>query len=258
MIELFSDIFTFRENVLTRADSRVKLIAAMFAISLALLSDKPYFAACLFVISAASAAPLRLPWKSVAARFMMPFGAVCVLCALQMFMTAGTPVWSLPVLHFSLVATREGISNAIHIGARVMGAMSVVVLLGITTPAHEIFRALLWMKAPVAWVEIGMLMYRYVFVLLDSTVDMATAQMLRLGYSDTRKAMRSAGVLSGAVILRSIDQAAKTNDAMMLRGYSGKLPVGRLSPFARRDAVIAASICAALFALFAFFKWGAA
>lgn len=257
MIELFSDIFTFRKNFLTRADSRVKLIVAMFAISLALLSDRPYFAACLFAFSVVAAIPLRLPWKSVGIRFVMPCSVVLVLCALQIFMTAGTPVWRLPILHFTLNATREGVFNAVHIGARVMGAMSVVVLLGITTPAHEIFRALLWMKAPVAWVEIGMLMYRYVFVLLDSTVDMATAQMLRLGYCDTKKAMRSAGVLSGAVILRSIDQAAKTNDAMMLRGYSGKLPVGQLSPLSRRDAAVVFSICAALFALFAFFKWGA-
>ncbi len=255
MFELFSDIFTNRDNALTETDARIKLIVALFAILLAILSESPEFPAVLFLVSVSIMLALRLPWKHMFARFLVPFGIVALLSVLQLFMTDGTAIFSIQVSHFVLTATREGFLNAVHIGARVLGAVGILVLLGVTTPAHDVFRALLWMRAPRAWVEVAMLMYRYVFVLLETTIDMATAQKLRLGYSGTTRSLKSAGALAGAVFLRSIDQSVKTSEAMSLRGYRGQLPVGRMAPFAFTHALITSAACAALFSLFAVFNW---
>jgi hypothetical protein len=38
------------------------------------------------------------------------------------------------------------------------------------------------------------------------------------------------GVLAGTVIARASDQAMRTYEAMMLRGYQGKMPLAPLSP----------------------------
>lgn len=183
-------------------------------------------------------AALRFPVAVIAPRIMFPFGIVAALFLLKVFMTPGESVWTLSAAGLSISATREGFQQGALLGAKVAGGMSAALLLGLVAPAHEIFRALRWMGAPKVWVEIAMLMYRYVFVLLDAASDMATAQKLRLGYSDTRRAVRSAGVLSGAVLLRSIDQAERTNEAMMLRCYNGAIPVGKLPPLKRRDYVL--------------------
>jgi cobalt/nickel transport system permease protein len=255
MIELFSDIFTIRENALTEADARSKLVVAVFAILLVLLSGNPVFPAILFITSVSIMFALKLPLKNMLARFLVPLGVVAVLIALQLFMTDGTPIFTLRTLHFEITASREGLLNAAQIGTRVLGAVSMVILLGVTTPAHDVFRALLWMRAPRAWVEIAMLMYRYIFVLLETAMDMATAQKLRLGYRGTARSLQSAGTLVGAVILRSIDQSVKTSEAMFLRGYDGELPVGRMCPFAFKHAVITSGVCGMLFCLFGIAEW---
>ena len=255
MIDLFSDIFTNQENALTKTDGRIKLMTTLFAVLLAILSENSVFPFALFLVSIVIVIVFKLPWKLVFARFLVPFGIVAILGVLQLFMTDGSAMFTLQLPGLVLTATREGFFNAIHIGARVLGAVGMVVVLGVTTPAHDVFRALLWMRVPRVWVETAMLMYRYVFVLLDAAMDMSTAQRLRLGYHGMFRSLKSAGTLTGAVILRSIDQSVKTSEAMSLRGYRGELPVGRLAPFVSTHVWIVLVVCGALFSLFAACNW---
>jgi cobalt/nickel transport system permease protein len=120
-----------------------------------------------------------------------------------------------------------------------MGSLSVVFLFSIVTPAHRIFQALRWFRISRNWLEIAILMYRYIFVLMERTADLAAAQRLRLGYTARGRAMRSFTALAGATIVHSIEQAMRTHDAMRLRGYRGAMPFGPLPLLARRDRLIA-------------------
>jgi cobalt/nickel transport system permease protein len=67
------------------------------------------------------------------------------------------------------------------------------------------------------------------------------AQKARLGHATYRGRLQSLGGLAGIVMLRSIDQAQRTHEAMVARGYQGSLPVPNLPPLARRDGLIAAA-----------------
>ena len=230
MFELFSDIFTYRENRLTSVDPRVQLLVALTAIVLVLFSNRP--ALPLLVAGAALGTMLALgfPRRIVAARLAIPVGMVSVVFALRLFTTSGATLYTLEVAGVVLHATREGLRLGGLTAARVLAATSVLVLLGMVAPAHALFRALLWFGVPRSLVELGLLMYRFIFVLLDIAADMATAQTLRLGYRGAARSLRSAGSLAGAVLLKSLDQAARTSEAMVLRGYAGALPVGALRP----------------------------
>lgn len=255
MPEIFSDIFTYRENALPRTDPRTRLIVALWAILLVVCSQGPWYPLAVFLFSMALISLLRVPVRLVAARLLVPMGIVLVIVLLKLFMTPGDPLFQVPFGQVSLTASREGLRSGLILGTRVSGAVSMIILLGVTTPAHEVFRALFWMKAPREWVEVAMLMYRYIFVLVETAANMATAQRLRLGYSGARESLRSLGVLSGSVVLRSAEQAVKTSEAMMLRGYQGSLPVSALPPFTRADVLATLSLCAFFAALFGVFEW---
>jgi energy-coupling factor transporter transmembrane protein EcfT len=58
---------------------------------------------------------------------------------------------------------------------------------------------------------------------------------VRLGYSSLRKAWTSAGIVGGTVIVRSMDQAVRTHEAMMVRGYTGEIPFEKVPALARRE-----------------------
>ena len=148
---------------------------------------------------------------------------VLALVVVQTFSVNGTGFFSVSFFGLHLVATHEGLAHGILLGSRVLGAVSVMILLGSVTPAHKIFHTLRWFKVPDTWVEIALLIYRYTFTLADQTTDVAEAQKLRLGYSGLRRSLSSIGVLAGTVITRSMDQAMRTYDAMTLRGYNGAM-----------------------------------
>jgi cobalt/nickel transport system permease protein len=178
---------------------------------------------------------LRMPARLTLARLIAPVGIVAVLVVLQSF-TLGTTVIRTVNLGPSQGAIKlEGLLHGLLMGSRVLGAVSTMLLLSSVTPAHSIFQALRWFRVSKSWVEIAMLMYRYTFVLLDHTADVAAAQRLRLGYSGARRALSSMGVLAGSVIVQSFDQASNTHQAMALRGYTGAMPYGPMPGMRKKD-----------------------
>jgi len=222
--DIFSDLFARQDNILSRVDPRTKIIVAMGTLFLA--------------FCVAGTVAIGLPKRFVALRLVAPLGIAAVLLVLQSIMTGVTPLWMVMVFGVKITVTREGLHTGLLLASRVLGGVSVMLLLSSVTPAHRIFRAMRALGAPAGWVEIAMLMYRYIFVLLDLTADVTAAQKVRLGYAGMRRGLSSAGLLSGTVILRSMDQAVRTNEAMRVRGYNGDIPLGPMASLAWRDGWI--------------------
>ena len=256
MFDLFSDIFTYRDNALTRIDPRVKLLIALAALIAVVTSARPVLPLAVFVLCLGTIAALRIPAKLVALRLAAPFSTVAILVVIPTFVTGPPPLFSLTLGGWTLTAKAEGLRQGLLLGARVLGALSIVLLLGIATPAHRIFQALRGFRISKEWVEIAILMYRYIFVLMDRAGDLAAAQRLRLGYTAPRRALASFTALAGATVVHSFEQAGRTHDAMRLRGYRGTMPFGPLPALGRRDRGLLALLLTVIAAAYGFFAWG--
>jgi cobalt/nickel transport system permease protein len=198
-----------------------------------LLSERVLLPSVAAVAATGTMLALRIPLSLILLRLCAPLGIVLALVVLRTFLTPGAPLLVLTPFGWTITATQEGLIRGILLGSRVLGAVSVVLLLGAVTPAHKIFAALRWFKAPEGWVEIAFLVYRYVFVLLEQVSEVQAAQRARLGHSSIRRSLSSLGILAGTVMARSIDQAFRTHEAMTLRGYQSRYPFGplaRMSP----------------------------
>jgi cobalt/nickel transport system permease protein len=258
MFDLFSDIFTYQDNALTRIDPRVKLLIALAALIAVVTSARPFLPLAVFVLCLGTIAALRIPARLVALRLAAPLSTVAVLVVIQTFVTGTTPFWSLSLSGWTITAKIEGLRQGLFVGARVLGALSIVLLLGITTPAHRLFQALRGFRISKDWVEIAILMYRYIFVLMDRAGDLAAAQRLRLGYTARGRAMASFAALAGATIIHSFEQAGRTHDAMRLRGYRGTMPFGLFPALGRRNLRLIALSVIAIAAVYGFCEWGVA
>ncbi|MAF32660.1 MAG: cobalt ECF transporter T component CbiQ [Desulfobacterales bacterium] len=223
---LFSDYFARRDNVLQRLDVRLKMGVAIALFAAILCSTRPVLPVSAWLLSIATMIALRIPRKIIFHRFLPSLGIVIVIMVLQALLIGKTPVFSVSLGDWVLTATREGIAQGTLTGSRVLGAVGTLLLLSSVTPAHEIFHTLHWCHMPKVWVEIAMLVYRYIFVLLDEATDMAAAQRVRLGYSSFRNSMSSTSGLIGAVIVRSMEQSFRTHEAMIARGYAGEYRFG--------------------------------
>ena len=87
---------------------------------------------------------------------------------------------------------------------------------------------------PVLFVELMTLVYRFIFVLLETTQAMRTAQEARLGYSSVGRWLRSVGMLASNLYLRANTRATNLFTALSARGYTGDLKCCRPSRCGRR------------------------
>ena len=235
MFELFSDIFACRDNVLTRVDPRVKLFAALALILSVVFSTKVFLPLAVAAISVMAMLMLSIPIKLIMFRLGGPLGIVLVIVVLQSFLTQGEPIFQIGFSGYHMAVTGQGLWKGLLLGSKVIGAVSMVLLLSFVTPAYKIFHSLRWFRIPEAWVEMALLVYRYTFALLDHATDIAAAQKVRLGYSTFRRSLASMGTLAGAVVARSLDQALRTYEAMVLRGYQGGLSLSPLPEMSRKN-----------------------
>jgi len=236
--QLFSDFFSRRDNWARRLDVRVKLGITFALFGVVLGSTRPYLPVLLWCLAWLGLRLLRIPLRIVVARFLPPLCVALVLLVVQALMTGQTPFCTVNVGSWKMVAKEEGLALGLLQSSRILGAVGVLLLLSAVTPAHELFLGLRWCRFPKVWVEIALLMYRYLFVCLEEAAELLDAQRIRLGYGRPRTAIISAGNLVGAVMGRSLEQSARTHEAMIARGYTGVYPFGHLQAVRRRDLLI--------------------
>lgn len=257
MMRRVNDIFGERHSsgntALGRLDVRVKLFTALSLILAVVLSHSLTLPLAVFVACLAVVVLGRIPPRRFLLGLAVPLGLAMLVCLLRIAIScfhlpadARHDFWISPVF-------RAILGESALIMSRVAGAMGVVLLLGMFSPAYRIFAALRWAKLPRSWVEIAMLMYRYIFAVSEQAISVHSAQKIRLGYTGFGRTVASAGQLAGIVALRSIDQADKTHEAMVARGYHGSLQITPLPPLKRIEAfaIVACPTVVALIYAFA-------
>lgn len=137
------------------------------------------------------------------------------------------PVGSMSIsLHwFYLYITRETLIKALQLFLRAMGAVSVLYLLALSTPASELAAVLRSMHMPKLLTELMHMIYRFIFILMDVQQDMKTAAVSRLGDTDFKTSCTTFGQIGGNLLILSLKKANTYYDAMVSRGYEGDFPI---------------------------------
>ena len=225
--------------MLPGCDVRARLIVAVAAIVATVMSTCIAFGLLALGCTLAGLAAMRMPPKIIAMRLLGPLAIAALVLLMQTLMTGVTPIATFDLGYCRLTATREGFWAGALIASRVLGSFGIAMILCQGVPAAEILAALRWARVPRTWIEIAVLMYRYIHVFLEQAACVRSAQRVRLGYSSLRRSFQSLGSLAGMVVLRSLDQAEKSHEAMTARGYQGHLPLPVMPRLPSRQAAFA-------------------
>ena len=247
--------FSFRGSAtgggpLAGCDMRVRLIVAVTAIVAVVMSTNIVFGLIAMACSLLGLAAVRTPPRVLLRRLVGPLLLAALVLLMQTFLTGATPMTPIDLGFCRLTATREGFWAGALIASRVLGSFGIVMVLCHGAAAAEILAALRWARVPRTWIEIALLMYRYLYVFLEQAACVASAQRVRLGYSNLRRSFQSLGSLAGMVILRSLDPAEKSHEAMTARGYQGHLPLPAMPRLPWRQAAVACSAAVAIVAAY--------
>lgn len=155
-----------------------------------------------------------------------PAGFVLVsVIIIAFFSGEGPKLFSFDISGLTLGVSMSGLNLALLVFARTLGGMSCLFFLSLTTPMIELFSVLKATKLPDSFLEISMMMYRYIFVFLDVAMGVKYAQSVRLGYRDFRTSFRSMVMLGTNLFIRSWEQGEKIFVSMNSRCYDGKLMI---------------------------------
>lgn len=234
--EVFNDLFAQRENILTKIDARVKIIFVLLSLVVVITSGKFYCGLFIFCLLVSVLLFLRIPVKIIAFRLASPLFIGMILLGISICTKGTTVLFKWQLFSGQLIGYQEGLVSGTLIISKILGAVSLVIFLSMTTPIDKLLKAACWLRFPRTFVEIALLSYRYIFVLLNDAITVWNAQTIRLGYMSFKIGLQSMGKLAGAVLIRAYDQSVAIYQSMLLRGYNEEsCPNVSFAAFKRTD-----------------------
>jgi cobalt/nickel transport system permease protein len=131
-------------------------------------------------------------------------------------------------LHFDHGAPHLGLSwttlhSAAYTGLRSFACVLALLGLALTTPLPDILALLRRMGVSSEINDIALMMFRFIWLILDCAERGTQSQANRLGYSTYPRAMRSLGMLGASLLPRALGRAQRLECGLSARGYDGEL-----------------------------------
>jgi cobalt/nickel transport system permease protein len=239
-------------SIVSRLDPRWKVADLLIAAAVvATLHTLPATAVAL-AASLALALLARLPSRWFLERLGMAalFLALFTL-PLPWLLTGDGAVWTFGPLRLS----RHGVEVALLLAAKAIALITLFLTAQATAPLEATLKAAHALRIPGLLVQLGLLTYRYVFVLADELRRLRIALRVR-GYRNrvSRHSYRTAGHIAGTLLVRGSERAERVGQAMRCRGFDGQFR--SLNAFTTRPVDVAAFLLiAASAAALALWDW---
>lgn len=135
-------------------------------------------------------------------------------------------VWSVRLDHgLHLAYSPDSFRTAWQSVLRAWAASAVVMLFAFTVPIPQLMALLRRVRTPEVLLDLMHLTYRNLFLLDRSRAAILLSQRNRLGYRDSRTALRSSAQAAATLFIRALIQSARLEHGLAARGYNGNLTV---------------------------------
>lgn len=208
-------------------DPRVRLLAAGILLALTISSRGSSFPWQVAGICIPVALISGMQPRLLLLRLLHPLFIALVILVLKTFLGSGAASELFALGGYSVFGRPDGFREGALICSRILGAVSVAVLLSQVMSFTETMAALAWLRVPRGLVEVALFAWRSLFMLYDDAGIVYTAQKNRLGYCGFRRGLRSFGAMAGMLVIRAFDSSQTMTVAMTQRGYDGSLPLLR-------------------------------
>jgi len=227
------DRYEQRHSLVHLLDPRVKVVVTvLFIVANVLLPDGAWLAFLAswgLVLLVGMLARLPAVYAFKRAFIVLPFtlAAVTVL-----FTLPGEPLLSWQIGSRTLAISDTGLIRFASIVIRSWLSVQMAILLTATTQFPDLMHALTHLRVPAILVSIIAFMYRYLFVLADEAMRLLRAREARSarlgltrgpGGGSLGWRAKVAGHMVGQLLLRSLDRSDRVYNAMLARGYDGRL-----------------------------------
>jgi cobalt/nickel transport system permease protein len=225
---LADDSARSQAGILQRVDPRVKVVGMLaMIVSVAVSRNLPAIAS-VFLIAASLGMASRISLIDFARWVWTPVLLFTGCIALPaIFVTPGTLLYG-PI-------TQQGVRTASFLLLRAETCVSLSTLLVLSTRWAHILKALRILRLPVVFVVILGMTYRYLFLILETALDMFESRKSRtVGVLEGSDKRRLATATVGVLLSKSYHLSSDVHLAMQSRGFRGE--VYMLDDFEMRGA----------------------
>lgn len=129
----------------------------------------------------------------------------------------------LPVGQIYIYITGRSIARMIHVMVNAFAAVSALYMMTLSTPVGDVITVLRRAHVPQLITELMYMIYRFIFILLDTQCRIYDAAESRLGYCDFRTSCHTFGLSLGSLLVLSLQKSRHYFNAMESRCYDGVL-----------------------------------
>jgi cobalt/nickel transport system permease protein len=233
MQSLIGTEFDAHASFVQRLDPRAKIVAVFsFSVVVAVANR---FEVLMLALAVGLCIMLlaRVPIKQLMLRLLPVNGFIVFLWIFLPFTLTGEPLFSIG----PLVGSHEGVLYATRITIKSNAIMVVLIALVASTSILTLGHAMHELKVPTKMVHLFFFTYRYVHVIYREYLRLINAMKVRGFRPRTNMhTYRTFAYLVGMLLVRSCDRAQRVHNAMLCRGFKGKLY--SLSEFSLKGADI--------------------
>jgi len=236
---LTTSTYVDKKGILQQLDPRTKVLGGLSLIILASWSHSTEILIFLYIGCLLLGLLSKIPLKKILHQwYILPFFSLFLALPLIFsFVTRGHEIvtFSYPFV-FSI--TSEGVALAVRFLIRIATTVTIVQLVLLTTRWDFILKALGSIGIPHGFLFVLALTYRYIYVFISSALDMILAKKSRTVGKEKVSSLRSwIGALSGSLFMKSIVMSRDVHEAMISRGFTGKVKTLKTFSFQIADWV---------------------
>lgn len=212
-------------NQLNKVHPLEKSLISIVTMLIVLLLEKPLLhITVLFVMMIVTLIGAGIPYKVYFKYFSIPLLFIIAAIASVAIEVSESPeqlLYRFQIFHVFFGITTNSLSIALRLFFRSLAALSCLYFLAFTTPMQDIIYLLERIYCPKIVTEIMVLMYRFVFIFMNTARTIYYAQSTRLGYSGLKRGLKSFSILSSVLFLKAYLQSKALYQATLSRGYQG-------------------------------------
>lgn len=126
---------------------------------------------------------------------------------------------------YYLYLSQHGIEQGMTIFTRAIASLTCLYFVMLTIPFTELLQTLRRYGFPALLTEILLLMYRFIFVLLNTANEIWIAQQSRSGYRTFSIGIKSLSLLIGQLFQRTLENYRQISLSLASRGFNGEFQV---------------------------------
>ena len=238
---MFDNLFdnVAQQSAFRQIHPGTKLLLCLGSLLICLVSPSPIVPIVSGIaLSLVLVGPGRVPPSVYGAVLLGPVVfTVASIFILLLLVGGGEVVWRWnPVSWLNLTITEGAVRQGTLVLCRVFGCSVSLFFFALSTPMTDLFNGMKRVGLPVVLVDLMMIIYRYIFITLDTGLEIWHAQVMRLGYGRSREAIRSFSTLCGMLFVASWNAGEDLVRAMDCRCYDGVFPsLGQAEPVRARS-----------------------